>query len=266
MKPIGFLQSKIIQMFGVPDEQQLTNSKEQEEQHPKKSYIRIDRSCIISTCLAVILSATALGLTVLAMDVWNPVKDSVDDVVKPEIYLCSPTPYRAPQAIHEKLTDTKETKQKPLTRSRRAANVQIRRVIRPLSLPPHIGWNFQQEPPLYHDGGARCSWVELPGKKILGLDEISYDYQLLELINCSDLNDCKSICLRMYKPDDPNLCNYFSWNKSKQLALFYYVDPLINWNITNDDKVTGFFWKCSSEFIRILNVLFFCLVYGIKIF
>lgn len=257
MKPIVFLHSKMIKLFHQPEEK-LTESKEYaEDQEPTaasspkwRQSLILNRSCVIRVCLAVIISAAALGLTVLALEVWSPNNDSDVDFTPPDMYLCSPTPYKAAAAVHEKLTVTKEVKQKPLTRSRRASNVQIRRIIRPLSLPPHIGWNFEQEPPLYHDSGARCSWVELAGKKISGLDEVSYDFQLLELINCADLNECKSICLRMFRPDDPNLCNYFSWNRSKQVALFYFVDPLINWNITNDDKVTGFFWKCACKLMH----------------
>jgi len=75
---------------------------------------------------------------------------------------------------------------------------------------------------------------------------VAYDFQQLEARSCDDPEECKSMCLRMHKTDDPYLCNYFTWHRQKKLALFYFLEPTLKWNLTDDNRVETFFWQCRE--------------------
>uniref|UniRef100_A0A915K956 Uncharacterized protein n=1 Tax=Romanomermis culicivorax TaxID=13658 RepID=A0A915K956_ROMCU len=210
---------------------------------------------IFSTIVALLFGAVLLSFSLVTLQETNeqPLFSA------PDIFLCPNKPYRSIfdtlEAKDDSQTGRKEKisihyQEQRVKRQQGSPNqvddTQIRRVFRPLAAPPQHGWNFVQEPALYHDTGARCKWIDLPDRRLSGLDQLSYDFQLLELINCTNPADCRTICMRMHKPNDPNVCNYVIMNKAQKIALFYNIDPTVNWNLTQDAKSDSFFWKCNS--------------------
>uniref|UniRef100_A0A915HHX5 Uncharacterized protein n=1 Tax=Romanomermis culicivorax TaxID=13658 RepID=A0A915HHX5_ROMCU len=125
---------------------------------------------------------------------------------------------------------------------------QIKRIMRPLSPPQPGNYNFVQEPPLYHDGAARCHWSETADKTIAGIDQekFTYDFQFLDLANCSTMNECRLICLKTHKLNDPNICDYLTFSKADKVASLYSIDPTMHWNMTDERDVVSALWQCEE--------------------
>lgn len=227
----------LFQRKSISDESDLIK-----EGSSTSSWLDKNKNYITKSCVTIITICTLFALVTLGTDVWNPDQVYIET---PELYLCAPTPYQSDNVVED---ESGEISDDIWNRFRRAGN-QIRRVIRPLSLPPPVGFNFTIDPPLYHDSAARCSWSEFRKKKIPNLeaDSSSFDYQLLDLSNCTDANDCRRFCFKLYKPNDPNLCNYIIYDKVDQKAYFYAIDPLLPWNITEDNKVDSYSWNCEGK-------------------
>lgn len=170
-------------------------------------------------------------------------------MIKPDLYICAGGDASSnSEAI--KRAKRQQRFQSPQGSSQSQATL-IKRVPRPLSLPPpshNLNLNFSYNPPLYHDVAARCAWGHLSNRRVPHLEDvgIAYDFQQLEARSCENPEECKNLCLQMHKTDDPYLCNYFTWHRQKKLALFYFLEPTLKWNLTEDNRVETFFWQCKE--------------------